>query len=311
MSDETPKPFAEARDGRIIVGGLTVRYDEIGERDERVREHFGRIAAEINAAVEQREAKLRGALTAAGQAVRSTIPSPDLAAGWERLSKLIDDALGPNPPDYVPRAQLDEASAKVKALQAALEVFDHRESMTAELVAAYLEASGLKKPPKERVPLLVPESWRLTKSDARKLRKLTGRPVITGLPIERERLLNDEEMAQVERDGIKAFVEKLRDPLEQRERIAETNAETFGIAVGALADEEVIGAVDALAASYNGMHYAFRFEGTVAIGDELMMVGGETVRRAREGEAALFRAVDVARDYVWAAPIPAVPARTG
>src|SRR5690606_1465211 len=55
-------------------------------------------------------------------------------------------ALGPNPPQFVPKAALDEALAKVRALQAALDALDTSQYESGATVAAYLEANGLRRP---------------------------------------------------------------------------------------------------------------------------------------------------------------------
>lgn len=68
MSDETKKPFAEARSGRLVVGDVTVNYD-FGESARIGRERFEGLAGIVNAAVEQREAKLRGLLLKTSEAL--------------------------------------------------------------------------------------------------------------------------------------------------------------------------------------------------------------------------------------------------
>jgi hypothetical protein len=122
------------------------------------------VTTEVNRAVEAREARLRGALQSViaelvGIDTTGMQHPVDSNAPWaraERAHRVALAALGPNPPDYVPRAALVEAEAKVKALQAVNDTLDglmsdkfvspEVMSETARVVAAHLEAAGLRKP---------------------------------------------------------------------------------------------------------------------------------------------------------------------
>jgi hypothetical protein len=176
VSDEKPKPFARV----LVLGGetFTVGYGSgphllhglpMSELESVAR--ASDLNAEFNTAVEQREAKLRGAHAAiadlhevhwlrvadADVERRGGDGNPDnvyrrdehqhrvMASVARDIAKEIR-SLGPNPPEYVPIEQLRAEQAKVKALQAALDVLDTREGMTAEMVRTYLEGNGLKKP---------------------------------------------------------------------------------------------------------------------------------------------------------------------
>jgi hypothetical protein len=164
VSDEKPKPFARV----LVLGGetFTVGYGSgphllhglpMSELESVAR--ASDLNAEFNTAVEQREAKLRGALQSVQAMVRGAYDQsngdhPEYDEPLMRTMHLgntldvLAAALGPNPPDYVPAEQLRAEQAKVKALQAALDVLDTREEMPAEVVRAYLDANGLRKPEK-------------------------------------------------------------------------------------------------------------------------------------------------------------------
>jgi hypothetical protein len=132
MSDEKPKPFAEAHDGRLIVGEVTVNYD-FGESARISRDRFGDLAAIVNTAVKQREAKLRGSFREARTALDligqcddhaehecklcevSRSHSFDRQTATATLAKLAD------PGDYVPADEHEKVKAELAALRKHIE----------------------------------------------------------------------------------------------------------------------------------------------------------------------------------------------
>lgn len=94
----------------------------------------------INAAVEQREAPLRGALRGMVDAVNRHVDGDRdgitraISAAWAAL-----DGHG----DYVPKAELDALTAKLKA---AMVIIDSMEAERRADVVPFLVAAGLKKP---------------------------------------------------------------------------------------------------------------------------------------------------------------------
>jgi hypothetical protein len=150
VSDDKPKPFAvmEADPFRDEWEDLVVAGHRVASHRPAYGGALPDICAAINAAVEQREARLRGAL----QQVRNILAgcrdmvSPTVEVDLSAAANIIIGALGDTGADYVPAEQLRAEQAKVKALQAALDVLDTREGMTAEMVRTYLEGNGLKKP---------------------------------------------------------------------------------------------------------------------------------------------------------------------
>jgi hypothetical protein len=168
VSDEKPRPFAEVvavQQGTRTGFGIAAAGVSFHWPDDRREQASERVAA-INAAVEQREARLMAALSGLLRVVINAKVGAfdngnthdghdegDVLAG--RAIDIAHAVLGPNPPDYVPRAELEAERAKVKALQAVSDLLDPRENMTRELVCAYLEANGLRKPePIDRVAAL-------------------------------------------------------------------------------------------------------------------------------------------------------------
>ncbi len=153
------KPFAEVvrrqdapREHRaaVLCGGKVVFWSEFASQCDDV---VNALNAAHEAAVERREARLRGALMQVGRAISSTIPSPDLAPSWERLLRLIDDTLLGNAPDYVPGDVACGLAFDIGAMQwtqhvlmRAIDVLD-----AGGQVAAWLEANGLRRPK--------PEDW--------------------------------------------------------------------------------------------------------------------------------------------------------
>lgn len=181
MADET-KPFAEARDGRLIVGGVTVNYDvgleplrpgAIGSIGATFAlpmspDRFPEIAAVISAAADARESTLRGQLQLARGALRLIAECDDhgvpcckkpecrLNDRSHRFDRQqAEDALAKldEQKDYVPTAWLKEAEAKLKQMTtafAAIDVSQYGEH--GPVVAEFLIEAGLK-PPKK------PEEW--------------------------------------------------------------------------------------------------------------------------------------------------------
>ena len=168
MSDEKPKPFAVAVE--------TGSRDMLGESlwaiqlaDERVlwsgispaehSEPYARASAErLNAAVAQREAKLRAALRRSAHSEHKGEPcwcwqSPD-ANGHANHCLELRAALGPNPPDYVPASELHAEREKTRGTWAVL--FDALHESGGVITPAHrqlMEALGLKAPS---------ESWPMT-----------------------------------------------------------------------------------------------------------------------------------------------------
>lgn len=147
MTDQR-KPFAETQPcdwnptnshegySRMVVGGV-----EVGSAVRDLAEEWAR---EINAAVDQREARLVGALRKMVELTeRTPLIQLDHRTKLGRAHKEACAALEGHG-DYVPIAELEAERAKVKALQAALDVLDATETMTADVVRAYLEAAGLR-----------------------------------------------------------------------------------------------------------------------------------------------------------------------
>lgn len=158
MSDET-KPFAvvvpsvgQTGWSHLLIGGTFIEdaWNDAPASVDRLRQ----LAQLVNAAVAARELALREALRVLFDAC-SDLASVGTRHGKTRINDALRGAipaLAGTGPDYVPAEQLAAEQAKVKALQAALDTLDARETMTAQMVAAYLEAAGLKKPQK-------PEEW--------------------------------------------------------------------------------------------------------------------------------------------------------
>jgi hypothetical protein len=157
MGDEKRVPFVVYRGDdeegdaspswSLYVGGVRVptRFED---PDGNYGHNIETAAEAIRAAVEKREAALRGAL---GDLVALSPPSPcDPGECRHRVClahHVAKAALGPNPPEYVPRAQLDEANAKLVMLQKVVDLLDAREGINTATLVAWLEASGLRKPP--------------------------------------------------------------------------------------------------------------------------------------------------------------------
>ena len=158
MSDEKPfavalrSPFAESPDGSPSQAFMRERGTlVIGGRGyaERSYEETREDADRINAAVEQREAKLRGAI-----ATFLALPAASLqvSVGYELrpIAEALDvlrAALGPNPPDYVPAEKLRAAEETIAKLKAAVEMIDpHDERLTVATVKLYLEQNGFTRP---------------------------------------------------------------------------------------------------------------------------------------------------------------------
>lgn len=166
MSEE--KPFAEAREDELTA--LQLCLDGFYWPSVRLSPGSARTLADaLNVRVAQREARLRGALkqvldaldeahelhASGAVAMRATV------AAMADAIRAGSAALGPNPPDYVPRAALVEAEAKVKALQAVNDLINdvlgddrlHLQNAreVAAQAAAHLEAAGLRRPTDEEL----------------------------------------------------------------------------------------------------------------------------------------------------------------
>lgn len=175
MSEEKPFAVIEESDGmrRLVVGGIEVDSEADYEDGWSVAQSIvrGFRADKINAAVEAREARLRGTLAVARDALRLVAECDDHGTiGCEHAECRLNDrshrfdretakaalARLDDPGDYVPRAALVEAEAKVKALQAVNDLItdvlgDDRLHLqnareVAAQAAAHLEAAGLRKP---------------------------------------------------------------------------------------------------------------------------------------------------------------------
>lgn len=164
MSDEKPKPLAEVvlrndapYDHRAVVlcGGKVVFWSEFASMCDEV-------ATAINAAVEAREARLRGALVKAAKqlawhdefrtryvdhACAECVPGADhIIAGFQCGRHATVAALGPNPPAYVPKSQLDEANATVAKMRAAFDALDVAQyGAHGPTVAEFLVEAGFKR----------------------------------------------------------------------------------------------------------------------------------------------------------------------
>lgn len=172
MSDGKAKALAEVRERAERPGDLELVFGEhvvktpwahIDDDDERGPYEIARVA---NAAVEQREAKLRGALRTAMDHVNHTyhceqntggISGVACDCGADEAMKTARAALDGTGPDYVPRAELEAEQAKVKQYVAVMDVLldvqrdPHATAadMTAVVreAVARLEAAGLRKAP--------------------------------------------------------------------------------------------------------------------------------------------------------------------
>ncbi len=148
MSDEK-KPFAEARDGRLIVGGVTVNHTPFEGRTI-AGERFAELAALVEAGVEllgELDANLHGVdrlLAGAADAPADQFYEFNPEA-LRRMHVLVRDALAGRG-DYVPRADLDAAEAKLTQMKAAIDALDPGQYANGETVCERLEANGLKKP---------------------------------------------------------------------------------------------------------------------------------------------------------------------
>lgn len=158
MSDEKPRPFAEVEPDHIHTGGeydwWCVRIGGVAWAHQMVRGAADKYAADINAAVEQREARLVAALRRLLDAMEMQeqrergelhVSQPNAIAVWDESQSAARAALDSHG-DYVPRTELEAEQAKTKALQAAMDVLDGERGMTERVVCEWLEANGLKKP---------------------------------------------------------------------------------------------------------------------------------------------------------------------
>ena len=108
MSDDKPKPFAEAIEDEDYEFRLHLDGEPCGDALLSWNAAHA-ITAALNSRVEQREARLRGAL----QGLRPH------ARAWNGISlELIEAALAGTGPDYVPRAELAKAIAERDAARA-------------------------------------------------------------------------------------------------------------------------------------------------------------------------------------------------
>ena len=159
MSDDPKKPFAEARDGRLIVGGITVNHTPFEGRS-MSGERFPELAAFVSAAVEAREACLRGehgafvraavlteamaiagrhaehwaaAAEADGRNARGDVESVyardqhqhrTMASVARDIATDLAKLPAPAAADYVPAERLREAEGKLKQMQAAIDALD-------------------------------------------------------------------------------------------------------------------------------------------------------------------------------------------
>lgn len=196
MSEER-KPFAEVvrsdLHGRPVLSWPGGSFDPDGwlARMAADEASLRNAARRISEAVEQRERTLRAALAEAQLALKWA--SDDLANAYlttitpempiAKALAAVAAALGPNPPRYVPLADLEAERAKVKQLQAGVDAIDttHADDFSSEdeklkavqRVEQFLEANGLKKPkPMSDEDLL---------AELNKRRKLTDRIVAAGM----------------------------------------------------------------------------------------------------------------------------------
>jgi len=147
MSEEA-KPFAEARDGRLVVAGVTVNYAPNGDTYPMKAQRFGELAAVINAAVEAREAKLREPLRQLLATRADALRFSDVAehAAFVRALDACRAALGPNPPEYVPASELAAAKAKLEGHWAPLADIVNEGGLAGDRAAVLMEALGLEAP---------------------------------------------------------------------------------------------------------------------------------------------------------------------
>lgn len=179
MSDERPFSSVEVSD---YPDGDTLTYLRIGNLASVTEETLDRgamdlLADNINeahaAAVEAREAKLRGALNMLVRAGReyaeaadlvlneaaSTIHQHDSYGAMHRFNRervKTNDFLAAldaaeEPGEYVPKSQFDEATETIAKMKAAFAALDPREYANGALVVAWLEANRLvaPRPPSE------------------------------------------------------------------------------------------------------------------------------------------------------------------
>lgn len=158
MSDEERKPFAEVapsatqRDWwtlKLAGGYVGGAWDDAGEGRAPSLQRIRDIAAGVNAAVDLREAELRGALKrlwkAAAEVARPAPEFAELIAAATNAVEVI--AKMPAPPRFVPVEQLEAERATVRKMTAAFAALDPHEYANGALVAAYLQAEGFRKPP--------------------------------------------------------------------------------------------------------------------------------------------------------------------
>lgn len=197
MSDER-KPFAEAVEDEHNVFRLYLD----GELQGAVLWDYSQaqaMTAALNAAVEAREAKLRGyieALARCGDAATSLLQlhrdgrQIPMQADYDHIIRSFDAVL-----DAVREARLLEVvpvaehAALKKHHEGTWGVLLHHLSETeawTPIAAALAAEMGVVIPV---APLLIPQSWHLTKVQHQRLQKLVRRPVLS-VPIEKERLMN-------------------------------------------------------------------------------------------------------------------------
>jgi hypothetical protein len=160
--DCTPKPFAEVAStgaGRALkVGGEFIdgAYIDHYQSDVLLEQ-----ADRINAAVEQREAKLRGALAALSKCVErfaeggrwevdhacaECIPHSDcLTPGFRCGRHAALDALGPDAPDYVPLLEHALLMNAFRDLRVVVDALSDESPTERAVLAPFLEAMGVQK----------------------------------------------------------------------------------------------------------------------------------------------------------------------
>lgn len=180
MTDEKPKPLMDVRTYGIVSSAGESVWLEVGEHALDVGNDVDNpraFADAVNAAVEQREARLRGALLATrarevdGDPCWCHVP-PNVSSTGKHATHCDDKraALDGTGPEYVLKSVADELRAEMRKWQAAFDALDTVErdpfeseavkSAAVRVVREYLEANGMVKPP-EREELIVLHAERL------------------------------------------------------------------------------------------------------------------------------------------------------
>lgn len=159
MSDEKPKPLARIERQRehnhdrlhLFVAGRFVASEPVGEVLGEP-EALPRLCDAINAAVDQREARLRVAAKEFIAASDEVFLDADRCGRddrrrWAAAQHALEEALGGAGPDYVPAAALEAERAKTRGLWAVLNDVAHEGGLASERAAECMRALGMRTEP--------------------------------------------------------------------------------------------------------------------------------------------------------------------